>query len=718
MSGPDKVRGRVIRGDVQAESELSGAIAQVWKSFLVGVLAGVTLTLTLAALFHPGGLWAYLRLWQGWFSYSVLPDFMGIRSTPEARLWMRHWEGTKIIRLMSGCFFAISGSAAGLLTWRYMKARGEAGAEGLGLREGEHRLLSPEALKKEIDRRVRLYEKSPLNAKAADYKYTPHDIEVSTSKIPVVDKILSTSTGVAGVPGTGKTTAINEYLEQILKAGDKAMVVDINGEFYSRFGRPGDVILSLTDRRAAAWDFWAEGLDELVLAAGLVEYREDMSEEAKFFQGNGRNLLAALLRNSRSLPELWQLTMRSLDETKDFLLDRQDPVKPMFEGRDARQLTTIFTISTSGLQAFLPYLGHHAEERARESGRPEAPFSIRKWVLDDEDKRSVFLVARDQDWEMSRPFFRLASHITGLSIVERDPGADRKIWYVCDEMSTVGFVPSIPVILDRARKYSGRAIIGFQTYSQLESIFGPTLAMSILSGFGSLFVFRISDDELARRFSARFTSREVELSRVSQSMSGTGGPSINTDIQERPLVSASQLMTLPERTAFVRLSGFPPSRLVWEVKRYQVKNPDARAMAEKPSRPWIGSMPVSRYGKLRDQERAEFLNELKASVSECLRIFHDKGQADRQALLKAAVDRCAEVLGESSVVRETIDHESYELALAKGKKTRTITVMRGSTTVVLTVKEQENGTSVEASASGRPAPDDDGILIPNDEDME
>ena len=67
---------------------------------------------------------------------------------------------------------------------------------------------------------------------------------------------------IAGATGTGKTVGIAQIVETILRRGDRAIIVDPNGAFLSRFYFPGDVVLNPFDRRSEAWSIFNELRDE------------------------------------------------------------------------------------------------------------------------------------------------------------------------------------------------------------------------------------------------------------------------------------------------------------------------------------------------------------------------------------------------------------------------------------------------------------------------
>jgi len=63
---------------------------------------------------------------------------------------------------------------------------------------------------------------------------------------------------VAGATGTGKTVALGQIIETILRRRDRLIIVDPNGTFLSRFYFPGDVILNPFDKRSEGWSIFNE----------------------------------------------------------------------------------------------------------------------------------------------------------------------------------------------------------------------------------------------------------------------------------------------------------------------------------------------------------------------------------------------------------------------------------------------------------------------------
>lgn len=68
---------------------------------------------------------------------------------------------------------------------------------------------------------------------------------------------------LSGTTGAGKTNAFHTLLPQIRRRVNRAVVVDLTGDFVNPYYREGyDILLNPFDKRGALWSPWGECLDE------------------------------------------------------------------------------------------------------------------------------------------------------------------------------------------------------------------------------------------------------------------------------------------------------------------------------------------------------------------------------------------------------------------------------------------------------------------------
>jgi GTPase SAR1 family protein len=127
-----------------------------------------------------------------------------------------------------------------------------------------------------------------------------------------------------GSSGSGKSTAIEELLRSALDRGDKAFIMDLGGAFYAKYGRPNDVILSLSDVRSEPWDFWSEeSISENTMAQALVEENSG-GQGNKFFSRAAQAVVAGILRASESLEELQENIRKPSQEIRKLFKENGD----------------------------------------------------------------------------------------------------------------------------------------------------------------------------------------------------------------------------------------------------------------------------------------------------------------------------------------------------------------------------------------------------------
>ena len=474
-----------------------------------------------------------------------------------------------------------------LCTWLAKKSKTQE-----QVRPGEQTLVTPKELNSII--------KEAVKNKQRPHAYREHDVVMGRQKVRICNETIGLHLGIGGASQTGKTNAINQLLVSRRAANEKVLIVDPGGEFYARFGKKGDVILSLHDTRASKWDFWSEGVSEEEMAKALVEVRDGMDASSKFFQTTGRAVLTSLFKiagkHAVPLRELWRLA--NLDaETLQQVLKTQNEISHRYLGQgDSGQSSGVIATSLMNFE-FLKYLNHHARAREIEKRLQEKAFSIRNWVLDDEATNWVFLVATDSHWEQTKPLIRLWFDIASTAILERENttvnGSQKPLlplWLVCDEISTVGLLPSLPKVLDRGYKYAGRLVLGFQSQAQITQIYGPDATQNIMQGLQNILIFAANESKLAREFSERLGKTEVEEYESSVTPANGKNPeriSISTKQRKKESVTEDEIRSLPENHGYLKLARFPPTKIDFEYSQFEEIHRKSGWWSEKPSITWL-----------------------------------------------------------------------------------------------------------------------------------
>lgn len=373
---------------------------------------------------------------------------------------------------------------------------------------------------------------------------------------------------ISGTTGTGKTQAINAMLRTIRQRGERAIIADPGGGFFARFGQPGDVLVNPFDQRGVDWSPFAE-----------IEANYDCDRIAKAIVPDGvgdgaewhhyaQFLVAAVLRagwrynDTTTERLLYWLTAADAKDLAALLAGT--PAAVLCAKGNERMLASTRGVLSSYLGVF-PYLP--------DSGT----FSVRQWVRDESRPGWLFVTYRDDQMGLLRGLVATMLELAiveGLSLPENQ---DRGLWFIADEVDSLGKVTSLRGGLTKLRKYGGRCVLGLQTISQLRATYGRDEAQTLLANCSTKLILRAGDAETARSMEDELGQQEVERLMVSDSKSKTelfgGSTSTSTQLSRQAAVMASEIMALPNLQGFLKL----PGDAIHRVKLDYVNMPEVEA---------------------------------------------------------------------------------------------------------------------------------------------
>jgi type IV secretory pathway TraG/TraD family ATPase VirD4 len=365
---------------------------------------------------------------------------------------------------------------------------------------------------------------------------------------------------VIGTTGTGKSTAIAGLMQGALRRGDRAVIADPDGGYLARFHqrRRGDVILNPFEPDSVRWDPFAElgeRWDVDQLASGLIPTSDDPS--GREWRGYARTFVTAVTRRchecgERDPAELWRLlTVASGNELRPMVAGTA--AQPFLEPENARMFGSIRSVTASAVAA----LEHLVAQRGR-------PFSVRTWVRT--GRGALFIPYRAPQIAALRSI--IATWVR-LAIFEamRSAGEDQRLWFVVDELDSLGAIDGLKDALARLRKFGGRCVLGFQSIAQVSATYGAGEAQTIVENCGNTLILRcagsehggtsqfasrlIGEREVVRRQTARGRDREGWL--------GGRGHRRSTQVSEQRItelaVMASELEQLPDLTGYLRTAS-------------------------------------------------------------------------------------------------------------------------------------------------------------------
>lgn len=351
---------------------------------------------------------------------------------------------------------------------------------------------------------------------------------------------------ISGKTGAGKSQAINSMLRTVRERADaglaqNAIIADPAGGYWQKFAREGDLLLNPFDARSAAWSPFAELEEDSDCQSIARAAIPDTTGESGQWHHYAQTLFAEVLRvlwrrGEHSTHELLRLIMSA--ERKELAeVVAGTPAAMLASKESERMLGNTRAIAATFLNVWtqLPDQG---------------TFSIRQWVRGTIQGPGpwLFLTYRDSQMALMR---NLVACWLELAIVENlDQSEDttglRRLWYVMDELDSLGKIGSLRAGLTKLRKYGGVGVCGLQTIAQLRDRYGREEAQTLLSCMSTKLLLAAGDAETAEYFSKEIGDREVVRVVTSTNRGSSEGAHLNSGSQSQGSSASEQYAT--ERT--------------------------------------------------------------------------------------------------------------------------------------------------------------------------
>lgn len=364
---------------------------------------------------------------------------------------------------------------------------------------------------------------------------------------------------IAATTGAGKTQVLHTCLDRVLWGCDhrpgmeKALITDPSGSFYSTRGGKDDLILNPFDARTVDWSPFSEIREESDwdMLARAVMPDSPIPQKQEWVE-YGRSLLVDVMRQLQiqgkaDVRTVSNLVVRaSIDELSEYLVNTESEIL-VHPGSEKLLQSVRFQVG-DGIRAWR-YLN------------PEGKFSIRDWV--DHGTGAMFLTYQESQFDSMRPLVGAWLSLAIRQTLSLSEDFDRRVWFVMDELDSLGKVDFLKDALARGRKYGLACISTIQTISQEDATYGHDTSKTLRSNHVSKIIMKQGSNEDAEYWSKEIGDEEKWMDAHSTGTS-TGGPmgmqsssGTNSTLQVRRSVLGSELMALPERTGFAILADRP-----------------------------------------------------------------------------------------------------------------------------------------------------------------
>lgn len=358
---------------------------------------------------------------------------------------------------------------------------------------------------------------------------------------------------VTGGTGSGKTNAFHHLLPQIKALGQKAIVVDTTGAFVSRYFDPSkDILLNPFDDRGATWHPWAE-------CEGIFDYEniaesfipQSLHDQENYWRTAARSVFSALLEKTSDLKQSSDLAnwllYSPLDQLADFLQGTKAAAH--IDINSEKTAASIRSVASTFLKA-LEYIPD-----------TKTPFSIKRWCTKEHEEGWLFLACKPSQRAALIPMLScwISTAVRGLQQLE--PRLSRRLWFIIDELPTLGKLKDLESLVTEGRKYGGCGLLAIQSPAQLEELYGRAAAQTIIGNCNTRLIFSEHDPEIAAKISRSIGESEIKEYQEGISYGAhemRDGVTLSLHSKQMPVISVTDIQTLAKNRAYLKLSGNLP----------------------------------------------------------------------------------------------------------------------------------------------------------------
>ena len=383
--------------------------------------------------------------------------------------------------------------------------------------------------------------------------------DITIADIPMVNNFEVRHMLLHGTIGAGKSQTINQLLDHIRRRGESAIIFDKGTVFTSQFyNEQTDIILNPFDERCAAWDLWVEAKTEPDfenIAESLIPMH---GENDPYWVDAARTVFSTLAYrmrgwDNRSIERLlWIIMASDLKELSGYLQGSQ--AATLVSDKIEKTAISIRSVISTYLKSLRFLKGLPNDES----------FSIRDWIkqaADEKDSRFLFVSSNADHHAALRPLISMWLSMASLTLLSLPEDYNRRIWFICDEVPTLHKLPQLGETMAEVRKFGGCFVLGMQSRSQMEKIYGKAAAAEIFDLLNTRFFFRSPSADMSKFVAYELGEEEVEQSHESYSYGANtvrDGISISTNLTKRLIVSPAEIAELPDLTAYLRVPAPVP----------------------------------------------------------------------------------------------------------------------------------------------------------------
>lgn len=445
-------------------------------------------------------------------------------------------------------------------------------------------LIPLKKLKKEIVRHNTKFRYKPLPIIKIPYPITGSPDSYTSGE--------QSHTMILGSTGSGKTSVIKELLFSIHERGDKAIIVDVKGDYIkSCYRKDTDTILNPLDQRGRNWSIFKEttaltGFATIAKSLIPIDSQDPTwTDAARVVFTEMANIYA---NNDISLAEFADKLLKTDIGKLQQMLKSTYAEKIMNEGIEKAALSVLMILSS--------YLRPLKLYRSNENC-----FSIRDWVLSNtwnKEKRQngfLFLASKAEAKRDLNPLITAQMDIAINAMRSLSEESNKpKIWFIIDELGY--FDNPIPNLIDgltTARSYGGCFILGMQDMTAISKIYSKERAETIVNNCRTKLFMNVEGADTARWCSENIGKGEIEEWNEGFSYGAhemRDGISASKRRFVKNAVLEGEFALLKAGQGYIKFSGYKPARFggrrahIYPIAEQYIENVELNELLEQERR--------------------------------------------------------------------------------------------------------------------------------------
>jgi type IV secretory pathway TraG/TraD family ATPase VirD4 len=349
------------------------------------------------------------------------------------------------------------------------------------------------------------------------------------------DELLSTHILFLGGIGTGKTNAMKQLVRMIRarnRPGDVFVIFDTKGDFQADFYRPGDAVISTNpaeDEGGVTWNLFRDlpddpghrGEEINEIATTIFSDDLDQAGENVFFAAAARDIFAGVVEamaDGAAVPGIDSTPPYSNKELRSALEISDDDLSELLSSQPNLAGTTRYLEGGEHVESILAFLQLTLRKSFSGVFREPGDFSVRDFVRR-RGGRALFIEYDIAVGASLLPVYRVLIDTaikealgSGRRILRENGEVKDNFYFIFDEFALLPRLSHVSDGINFGRQLGLKFLVGTQNVSQVLRGYSDGLGDSILSGFGTLFAFRLFDEASRTLVRQRYGANRKKVS--------------------------------------------------------------------------------------------------------------------------------------------------------------------------------------------------------------